>query len=260
MTLAVMALAGLGLACAGLIISLAALVRLKARFAAEARVRRDLAADLAQAKEREEHVRLLLNEMAHRSKNTLAVAQVIAQQTANTTDSKRDFIGRFTARLQAFATAHALLLDENQHGANIEDVVRGQLGHCLDLVGVRIFLAGASLTLPPAMLQMLGLALHELATNAVKYGALSSAAGRVDISWTIGDAPEGGKSVTLSWIETEGPLVTPPQRRGFGAVILERIAPQAVKGRADLRYDRAGLQWRLTFPEPAANGTSASST
>jgi two-component sensor histidine kinase len=253
MTIAVTALAGLGLACVALIISLAALVRIKARLAAEACLRRNLAADLTQAKEREEHVRLLLNEMAHRSKNTLTVAQVIARQTANTTDSKQDFIERFTARLQAFGTAHTLLLNEKQQGAGIEDVVHAQLGHCLDLVGVRIFLSGASLTLPPAMTQMIGLALHELSTNAVKYGALSSQAGRVDISWTIENGPRDGKLVTLSWIESEGPAVTPPQRRGFGAVILERITPQAVKGQADLRYDRSGLQWRLTFPEPAAD-------
>ena len=256
MTSAVTAVAGaglfgFGLACVGLILALAALARVQSQLAAEIRIRGKLTAKLAQAREREERARLLLNEMAHRSRNTLAVAQVLARQTANTTGSKQDFIERYTARLQAFGMAHALLLDKDGHGGRIEDVVRGQLGHCLDLIGVRIFLSGGSLTLPPAMMQMIGLALHELATNAVKYGALSSTVGRVDISWIL-EGPESGKSVILSWIESEGPAVTPPQRRGFGGVILERIAPQAVKGQADLRYDPSGLQWRLTFPEPAA--------
>jgi len=254
MALAGVGLAGFGLASGGLIVSLATLSRVKAQLAAETHARSALLADLAQAKKREEHDRLLLNEMAHRSKNTLAVAQVIARQTANTTDDKKDFIQRFTARLQAFGAAHTLLLNEEGHATTIEDVVRAQLGHCLDLIGAQIFLSGPSLTLPSEMIQTIGLAVHELATNAVKYGALSSLAGRVDISWTIADGPEGEKLVTLSWIETEGPTVTPPQRRGFGAVILERIAPQSVKGNADLRYDPAGLQWRLTFPEPASKG------
>jgi two-component sensor histidine kinase len=126
------------------------------------------------------------------------------------------------------------------------DLVRAQLAHFADLIGSRITVHGPKLRLNPASAQAIGLALHELATNAGKYGALSTDAGRVDIRWGI-----DGDTLAMSWTECEGPPVSAPERRGFGATVMEAMTERSVDGKVDLDYAPAGLTWRLTCP--AAN-------
>ena len=132
-------------------------------------------------KEREKKVQLLMREVNHRSKNILSVVHAIARQTA--TKNPEDFIERFSERIQAISANQDLLVRNEWNGVEIEDLVRTQLAPFVDLIGTRILLQGPTLRLNPASAQAIGLALHELATNAAKYGALSTDKGRVEIFW-----------------------------------------------------------------------------
>src|SRR5262249_14789131 len=149
-----------------------------------------------------EQLKLLMRECNHRAKNMLGLVQVIARQTA--AGRPEDFVTRFTERIQALA-ANQDLLARNQHqGADLEDLVRTHSAYLADLVGSRITAMGPKLNLNAAAAQAIGLALHELATNAGKYGALSTDMGRVDIGWAMTDDPS-----PKSWTERNGPAVRP---------------------------------------------------
>jgi PAS domain S-box-containing protein len=200
--------------------------------------------DITARKRVEEQVRLLMREANHRAKNMLSLVQAVARQTA--AREPEDFVGRFTERLQALSANQDLLTRNEWHGVEIKDLVCAQLAHFADLVGSRIATHGPKLHLNAAAAQAIGLALHELATNAGKYGALSTEMGRVDISW-------GGNNdiFTMSWTEREGPPVSAPKRHGFGTTVVERMAKKSVDGTVDLDYAPSGLSWCLTCP--AAN-------
>jgi PAS domain S-box-containing protein len=202
------------------------------------------AQDITERKEREEKEHLLMREINHRAKNMLSVVDSIAHQTA--TRNPEDFVERFSERIQALSANQDLLVRNEWNGVEIADLVRAQLAHFADLIGSRIAMHGPKLRLNPASAQAIGLALHELATNAGKYGALSTDAGHVDVSW----GSDGG-TLTMSWTEREPPPVSAPQRRGFGTIVMETMAERSVDGKVDLDYAPSGLTWRLTCP--AAN-------
>jgi PAS domain S-box-containing protein len=198
-------------------------------------------ADITDRKEREEKEHLLMREINHRAKNMLSVVHAIARQTA-TKNSER-FVERFSERIQALSANHDLLVRNEWNGVEIEDLVRAQLAPFADLIGSRIAVLGPKLRVKAASAQAIGLALHELATNAGKYGALSTDRGRVNVCWGI-----EGDTLTMSWIERDGPPVSAPERRGFGTVVMEAMAEQSVDGSVDLDYAPSGLTWRLTSP------------
>jgi two-component sensor histidine kinase len=201
-------------------------------------------ADITERKQREEQVHLLMRELNHRAKNMLSVVEAIAHQTA--TRTLEDFIERFSERIQALSANQDLLVRNAWHGVEIKDLVCAQLSPFADLIGSRIVVRGPKLRLNAASAQAIGLALHELTTNAGKYGALSTDRGRVDVVWgTDGDV------LTISWTEREGPPVTAPERRGFGSIVMETMTERSVGGAVDLDYAPPGLTWRLTCP--AAN-------
>src|SRR5258705_11228122 len=137
--------------------------------------------DISERKEREEKEHLLMREINHRAKNMLSVVDAIAHQTA--TKSPEDFVERFSERIQALSANQDLLVRNEWNGVEIADLVRAQLAHFADLIGSRIAMHGPKLRLNPASAQAVGLALHELATTAGKYGALSTGSGRGDVSW-----------------------------------------------------------------------------
>lgn len=195
--------------------------------------------DTTERKLHEEQVHLLMREANHRVKNLLGLVQVIARQTA--AGSPEDFIGRFTERIQALAANQDLLVRHRWLRIDLKDLVEGQLAHFADLIGTRIILCGPKLHLNAASAQTIGLALHELATNAGKYGALSTDAGRVDVSWHLGD-----DTFVMSWIERNGPPVRPPEHRGFGSTVTESMVKQTLAGDVHLNYAPSGLEWRLT--------------
>jgi PAS domain S-box-containing protein len=200
-----------------------------------------MAQDVTERKAREEQVHILMREVNHRAKNMLSLVQAIARQTA--AREPEDFIGRFTERIQALAANQDLLIRNEWQGVDVEDLVRAQLAHFADLVGSRIAVRGPKVHLNAAAAQAIGLALHELATNAGKYGALSVSAGRVDVGWQF-----DGDIFAMSWTERNGPPVSPPERRGFGSTVIGMMAKLSVGGEVELDYAPSGLTWRLTCP------------
>jgi len=200
--------------------------------------------DITERKEREEKEHLLMREINHRAKNMLSVVDAIAHQTA--TRNPEDFVERFSERVQALSANQDLLIRNEWQGVDVEDLVRAQLAHFTDLIGSRIAMRGYKLRLNPASAQAIGLALHELATNAGKYGALSTDSGQVDVGWGT-----DGDTFTMSWTEREGPPVSAPKRRGFGTIVMKAMAERSVGGKVDLDYAPSGMTWRLTCP--AAN-------
>jgi PAS domain S-box-containing protein len=198
-----------------------------------------IAQDITERKRSEEREHLLMREVNHRAKNMLSVVDAIARQTA--TREPEHFVDRFSARIQALSANQDLLIQNAWYGVDIEDLVRAQLAPFADLIGSRIAVCGPKLRLNAAAAQAIGLALHELSTNAGKYGALSILTGRVDICWDDAD-----DTFTMGWIEREGPPVSAPQRRGFGTTVMEVMAGSSVGGAVDLDFAPSGLVWRLT--------------
>jgi PAS domain S-box-containing protein len=195
--------------------------------------------DITARKRDEAHLELLMRELNHRAKNMLSLVQAIARQTA--TRAPEDFIDTFTERIRALAANQDLLIRNEWQGVFVEDLVRAQLAHFADLVGSRIAVHGPRLRLNAAAAQAVGLALHELATNAGKYGALSTETGGVEVDWRL----DAGV-FTMGWTERNGPPVKPPGRQGFGNMVLDLMAKRTVDGDVALEYAPSGLAWRLT--------------
>jgi two-component sensor histidine kinase len=212
-----------------------------------ASLRRDLERGVGQRTQDEAHLRLLMRELTHRSKNLLAVVQAMARQTARQGGTVANFLERFGARLQALSRAHDLLVQESWHGASLEELVRAQLGHYLDRDNPQISLAGPEIRLRPEAAQSLGLALHELATNAAKYGALSRARGRVAVEWRLNPVERGGH-LEIVWQESKGPKVGAPRRRGFGSMVIEHNLARALDAEVELDFLPEGLRCRIVVP------------
>jgi two-component sensor histidine kinase len=189
--------------------------------------------------EREAHVGLIMRELSHRSKNLLAIVLAIARQTSRHSKNFEEFEQRFNARIQALADAHDLLVEQQWVGASLEDLVRAQLS----AFGTeRVSYGGDKVVLRAEAVQNVALALHELATNAVKYGALSVPEGRVAIEWTVPEGDATNRGAQLTWRETGGPPVKKPDRSGFGRMVLERVTVNALgSGGTEFRPD--GLVW-----------------
>ncbi|MEA3051851.1 MAG: hypothetical protein QOG72_754 [Sphingomonadales bacterium] len=191
--------------------------------------------DIHERKVAEEHQRLLINELNHRVKNTLASVQGIAFQTLKGEVPLADARARFEARLMALSRAHNLLTEENWAGASLERVVKDATEHLAGEAG-RFDISGRPLRLAPRAALALAMALHELGTNAAKYGALSVESGRVAIAWTL-----AGDRLRLEWRESGGPPVEPPRQRGFGSRLIERGLAADLGGRAALSFEPGGL-------------------
>jgi PAS domain S-box-containing protein len=205
------------------------------------------AVDITERKEGEAHLRLLMRELTHRSKNLLAVIQAMARQTARHAGSIDGFLDQFGARLQALARSHDLLVQEEWHGVALAELVRSQLAPYLDRSGSQIALEGPSVMLRPEAAQSLGLALHELAINAVKFGALSTPSGRISIAWAWQPGSER-PAVEIVWAESGGPEVGAPVQRGFGSLVVERNLARALEAGVELTFGREGVRCRITIP------------
>jgi two-component sensor histidine kinase len=203
--------------------------------------------------EREAHVRLIMRELSHRSKNLLAIVLAIARQTARYTHSFDDFESRFNARLQALADAHDLLVEQQWSGAALGDLVNAQLSAFgIDKVTCR----GERVMLRTEAVQNVALALHELATNASKHGALSVPNGRVAIEWGYETDATGDRVLRLTWRESGGPPVTPPTAKGFGCFVLDRVTVNAL-GEGGLQFKPEGLVWTCVIKsEHLVDGTT----
>jgi PAS domain S-box-containing protein len=209
------------------------------------------ALDVTESGAYEERIQLLMRESHHRTRNILGLVQAVARQTA--ARDPEQFVESFTERIQALAANHDLLVKSQWQGADVEDVVRVQLAHFADLVGSRIAVHGPRLRLNAAAAQAVGLAVHELATNASKYGALSTGGGCVEVDWR-----SDARSFAIRWTERGGPPVRPPDRRGFGSTVIELMAKRAVGGEVEVDYAPSGFGWHLTCP--AANALEATAS
>ncbi len=176
--------------------------------------------DMTENRENKEHLAFTLRELSHRTKNLLAVVQGLAHMIARRADDIDDFEVRFRGCVQALAYSHDLLVVHDWQGATLEELLRIQLAPFGGVDGGKFALQGPEVYLAPQTMQSLGLIMHELATNATKHGALSTPAGSVVVDWARDSTNEGLK---LTWREQGGPRVQPPEHRGFGRVVFERI-------------------------------------
>jgi PAS domain S-box-containing protein len=203
--------------------------------------------DVTERKEGEAHLRLLLRELTHRSKNLLAVIQAMARQTARHAGSIDGFLTQFGARLQALAASHDLLVRESWYGASLTELIRSQLAGYFEREGGQVSLQGPDLALKPEAAQNLGLALHELAVNAAKFGALSLPEGRVSITWNRrGDGADS--ALELGWREQYGPRVKVRRKKGFGSMVIERNLARSLDAEVELVFDPDGLRCHVVIP------------
>ncbi|THD42935.1 MAG: response regulator [Bradyrhizobium sp.] len=199
--------------------------------------------DITDRKRSEEHIRLLLSEVNHRSKNMLTVVSVIARQTK--APNQEEFVRRFSDRLQALAASHDVLAKGKWRSVTIPELLRAQLAHFLP--GQRIHFDGPPLELSIAGAQCMGMVIHELATNAAKHGALSNAEGVVEIAWRV-EKDDAGDRFLMTWVERGGPAVAPPTHQSYGSTVIKSMAELSLDGQIDLDFASAGLSWRLLCP------------
>lgn len=205
-----------------------------------------IAVDITERKRAEEHRELLINELNHRVKNTLATVQSIASQTLRNADTMEAAQSAMEARLLALSRAHDVLTRENWEGAGLLEIVRQAMAPFRHEREKRIHIDGWDVRLSPRMALAIAMALQELATNAVKYGALSNAEGEVRIGWAVRYGAE--KRLHLTWQETGGPPVEAPRRRGFGSRLIERSLAHDLDGRAEIRFEPKGVTCVVDAP------------
>lgn len=195
----------------------------------------------------EERQRLLLAELQHRVRNTLGVVRSIARRSAETSETVEDYAAHLDGRLNAFARTQSMVTRDPEAGVDLEFLVVEELLSYHAREGEQLRVSGPPVRFQPKAAETFALAIHELATNAIKYGALSQPSGRVDVSWSVqngGDPTE----LVFDWRERGGPKVAPPQRRGFGTELLERTLAFELKGKTTLAFDPSGLHCTIVVP------------
>lgn len=202
--------------------------------------------DITERRRSEEHRDLLVNELNHRVKNTLAVVQGLARQTFRGSDKNNFLWDAFESRLIALSRAHNLLTDANWTTASLREIVLDQVA--LGQTGDRIRVEGPPAKLDPAAAVSIALALHELRTNATKYGALSNDTGRILVSWGL---EQEGQWLRLRWEEHGGPPVLAPQRNGFGSRMIERALARELGGKVEIDYRATGVVCEINAPVAA---------
>ncbi len=200
------------------------------------------------ARDRAEHAELFVLELKHRAKNMFAVIGAISHQIGAKGLSQADFESAFDNRLRSFAASYDLLARENWQAPSIRDLVCSQLAFVNDQDTSAIGLEGPNLRLSASHAEYLGLALHELATNALKHGALSVPSGKLRIRWAVDKATN---RFQFDWQEFDGPPVVAPERKGFGRIILESVVPATFAGTAELFTPSTGITWHLDAPMTA---------
>jgi PAS domain S-box-containing protein len=202
--------------------------------------------DMTERRAAEEQRRLLTREVNHRAKNILSVVQAIAHQTE--ASSCEEFIARFDERIQSLRASQDLLVEREWRNVPLAELVRAQLAHFGPLLDSRIIVRGTDLMITAVAAQAIGMAIHELATNAGKYGALSNNKGHVEIAWGLERSDAGGHRFTMGWSESGGPTVLAPTRRGFGWRVLCEMTKMSLGAEVTLEYPPTGVVWRLACP------------
>jgi PAS domain S-box-containing protein len=208
-----------------------------------------IARDISERRMAEETRRLLMREVNHRSKNLLAVIEAIVRQTASRTPANR-LVPRISARLQALSRGQDLLVKNEWRGIPFDELVWSQMPY-LDVDSERrIVVDGPAIMLTPVAAQAVGMALHELASNAQEHGALSDTTGQVAVQWGLSGSLRE-PTLSLNWTESGGPFVLPAPQAGFGRTILERVTPTSLNGTAICEYSPDGMSWQLKAPAQA---------
>ena len=210
------------------------------------------ALDIDERKRAEERRTLLINELNHRVKNTLAAVQSIARQTLRSGRSADQIMELFTARLVALSAAHDVLTRESWEGAGLREIVDGALGPYEQDRAGRLAVSGPDVRLSARAALGFAMALHELATNAVKYGALSGEAGHVELAWQVREAEQGAR-LELEWREAGGPPVVAPKGGGFGSRLITQGLPSELNGATELVFASGGVICRIAAPVEATS-------
>jgi PAS domain S-box-containing protein len=202
--------------------------------------------DISDRKHAENRQKVLIDELNHRVKNTLAIVQSLTRQTARHADSVSDFVQRFEGRLLALAHAHDLLTKRHWENAPLEALAREILAAHTTDAPERVRIQGPSVELSPRAALNFTMALNELATNALKYGSLSTSSGQLHVHWQVTES-SGARVLEMRWEESNGPLVKPPARRGFGTRLMERCIERDLAGQFDIAFEPGGLLCRIAF-------------
>jgi len=204
--------------------------------------------DVTQRKDAEERQKLLVDELNHRVKNTLATVQSLASQTARSTSSSEAFREAFEGRLIMLSHAHDQLTRRHWRSADLRDMVQAATAPYAGDAHDRIAIEGEDVMLNPRAALALGLTLHELATNAAKYGGLSVSAGRVRVRWRVVRGRLHPPLLWIEWAEHGGPPVSVPERQGFGSRFIEGSVATELRGAARLHFEPAGLRCTIEIP------------
>ncbi|WP_158291629.1 sensor histidine kinase [Marinicauda algicola] len=203
--------------------------------------------DITAQKEHETQRALLVRELNHRVKNSLATIQAMANHTLRHAEDLESFSAAFTGRLQAMAAAHDIIFNAGEGRADLHGLIEAQLGPHAPVETSRLDIAGPSVQLPAPVAHGLALVLHELVTNASKYGALSNDTGVIRLSWETG-AHDERRALRLTWREEKGPRVEPPRRQGFGTRLISATLEHSLGGKSEIIYDPRGLQAEILLP------------
>ena len=214
------------------------------------------AAGSVTVKQQNAQLRVVADELSHRMKNLVTIIQSIARQTMHQSTTKDDFETRFSHRLGAFGRSLDLLIANNWHGARLDELVRLELTPFGALDGPQISVEGPPLGLNPEAARNIGLTLHELATNATKYGALSVPEGKVAVHWEIASS-DGRRRIFMTWRESGGPIVTEPTHLGFGRRVIQELTAQALSGKVTHEFLPGGVRWTLDIPATFVVATSS---
>ncbi len=203
--------------------------------------------DITDAKRQENKQALLIGELSHRVRNTLAVLQAIAFRSLRTNDTAEEFVARFTGRLHALADAHSLLTETDWEGTTLRALITQETS-AAEWRDQRVSLTGPDVLLKPEPALALALVIHELTTNAIKYGALSGTAGQLDVIWAIKPLAGGGRQLALTWAEHCGTPISPDRTRGFGSDLIERSLGHGLGGTVERAFGPAGVTVRIALP------------
>jgi two-component sensor histidine kinase len=194
----------------------------------------------------DERQRLLIRELHHRVKNTLANVQAVLGATARSAASVYEFYRTFSARIQSLAQTHSFLTDDYWQTASLKDILHAELS-LYDADKMRVKLSGPDVSLVADQAVPIGMAIHELATNSAKYGALSAATGVLHVEWETAGSRDTER-LSLRWRERDGPNVEPPRRKGFGTMLIERVLKVQLEADVAMDYQRTGLELVLSLP------------
>ncbi|PBB24026.1 MULTISPECIES: sensor histidine kinase [unclassified Mesorhizobium] len=218
------------------------------RSALRARARQlEVKSYIEQKQEVADRQKLLIRELHHRVKNTLANVRAMMGATAKSSGSVDDFVRDFSARIVSLADTHSMLTDDYWQMASLHKLLESELRHYDTSDRSRVVLEGPNVALVADIAIPIGMAFHELASNSSKYGALSRPTGRLEVRWSLSNSQDE-RILNLEWLEMGGPKVEPPRRRGFGTTLLEKVVTVQCQAKVELSYRPDGLRFTMALP------------